>query len=242
MINLDLKKLNVEDNRKAKRKKLFQYAAFPIVVLVLLACFFLRTTLFNFLFESTYNAGIYDDSLKAVGIVKFLNLFDPYLPYYDEGVALMQRDEYEGAETAFREAIYNNPPEHMQCKVFTNLALSIEYQAKKFNAEENYTEALSAITRSLSILRDSDCINSDNLASEAISRLESMREDIVAKLTPAPEDDRTVEIFDPSVYDDLTDKEVNDALNNFNNTDAARQYLNARDRDFKSYGKNKTPW
>ena len=244
MINLDPQKLNVEENRKKRRRKLFKYASFPITILVLLSAFVLRTTLFNLNYKLAYNDNHAIDAIKAAESQKIANIIDPSIAHYDLGVAQLLDEKYTEAEQSFRDAIEAVPPAKLRCKIIINLSLSIEMQASKQSSEELYSDAISTIGRAQSILRESGCAESDPKAMTALERLKEMRQELIRKLTqkekPSRADTSSEEYEE--MYSEVapSDEDIKKALDSFDQTLETRKKLSKPNTsaDFD----NKQPW
>jgi len=243
MINLDPQKLNVEENRKKRRKKLFKYAGFPLFALIFVAGCFLRTTLFNLNYKLAYNDNHIIDAIKHAENQQIANIIETSIPYYDAGVAQLLDEKYAEAEQSFRNALEVIPPANLQCKIYVNLSLSIEMQATKMASEEQYSDAISAVGRAQSILRESNCADSDTKARIALDRLKQKRQELIQKLVQKeqPSDDSEHTSDDYTEMDSTpSDEDIEKALDGLDQSAATLNQLAKPDRKY-DLGNTK-PW
>jgi hypothetical protein len=244
MINLDPQKLNVDENRKKRRRKLFKYASFPLIVLFFLSAFVLRTTFFNIDYRLAYKDNHVIDAIKAAEDQQIANIIDPSIAHYDMGIAKLLDEKYTEAEQSFRDAIEAAPPAKLRCKIIVNLSLSIELQASKQSGDELYSDAITTVGRAQSILRESGCADNDSQAIIALQRLQETRQQYIQKLTQKEKPNRSndSDFNDEAIYSDLapSDEDVNKALDGFDQTDEVRKSLYMPDKNY-DYD-NKKPW
>lgn len=189
MIELNPAKVDQETVRKQKRLELLKYATLPIFLLLLLAIFFLRTSIYNVVFNLAYNNKNYDLALAINRNPFFANSVEPYLLEYNNGVASIQAGKYTEAEKDFRSALKNNVPENKLCKVYVNLSLSVELQGDGLTNTETYEDALVTYSRAEATLYENNCASRDSTsqgkdakAVAAIARIEEKRKNVIEKI------------------------------------------------------------
>lgn len=108
-----------------------------------------------------YHQQNYDRAISRLGPLKPMNWFESYLVPYNEGTARLQQGDLDGAETQLRGALdeWNaagdiNAPLHAECKIRTNLAITLERRADQLQDDaakvELYDEALAFLQPCLS--------------------------------------------------------------------------------------------
>ncbi|MGY5764878.1 hypothetical protein ACXET9_06740 [Brachybacterium sp. DNPG3] len=127
--------LNVKRLRRT-RIIVFAILALPIALLALLALRFVSLPLTQAWHDAAYDDARYDTAIERLAPVQTANWFEPYLPHLTEGTDLLQQGQNAEAEVELRVALEEwqdasdlNQPQHAQCKILNNLAISIERQA-----------------------------------------------------------------------------------------------------------------
>lgn len=126
------------DTARLRRMRLiiFGILAVPLLVLSLLALKFVSMPLTQLWHDDAYDKADYDSAIERLEPVWFANWFEPYLPHLTRGTDLLQQGKNAEAEKELRVALKTwqeghdlNQPQHAQCKILNNLAISIERQA-----------------------------------------------------------------------------------------------------------------
>ena len=91
MLNLDPSLLDQDAIRLKRRKKLLIVSIVPVLVLITLLVFFIRTTIFNIGFSMGVESVDYDMTDFLANTGKIANLIEPYIAYYDKGYNLLAR-------------------------------------------------------------------------------------------------------------------------------------------------------
>ncbi len=94
------------------------YSVILIIFIKLLLNFVLNTS-FIFL----YNKGTYKTNILKP--LKILNVFEPYIVYYNMGNSYYNNDEFLLAEKEYKKALEKNVPKKRVCDVRLNLALTM---------------------------------------------------------------------------------------------------------------------
>lgn len=166
MLNLDPNLLDQDKIRFKKRKKFLLVSIIPVVVLVFLALFLVRTGLYNIFLSvevksKTFTVTPALNDFQAIG-----NIIEPYIKYYNSGyiklINASSRDNLIEAENDFRESLKNNPPESMLCTIYGNLSYSIELQAKDDMDKKDYDSAITNFNRAEGILYKEGCAEKDS--------------------------------------------------------------------------------
>lgn len=253
MINLDLNLLDQDKIRKKKRRKLFIIAALPLLIVLVIAITFLRTTIYNILFSAGANGGNYGLASFENDIHKVGNLIEPYLIHYNSGyVNLAQAkttDDLAVAENDFRESLKNNPPEEKLCSIYVNLSYAIELRGDQLFAEKEYNEATIVYSNAESVLYENGCATKDSsndkdtMARDAKKRIEEKRRKAVDAANGNSEDPSTGNQGEQGGRSELTEEELAEieALQNQAAAEAIGSPYQARGSDtsrpsYSSYG------
>ncbi|PWH05409.1 hypothetical protein DEO23_12560 [Brachybacterium endophyticum] len=128
------------DTALLRRIRLIAFAivGIPLLVLALLAVRFVTMPLTQAWHGAAYGDGKYPQAIERLWPVQNGNWFEPYLPHLSKGTDLLQDGKDAEAETELRTALKEweghidiNAPQHAQCKILNNLAISIERQANQ---------------------------------------------------------------------------------------------------------------
>lgn len=113
------------------------------------------------------NNGNYSDSL--VKMLYALNLEEPYIVHYNDGIRYYKLADFKNSQAKFEETLNHNPPEDRICDVRVNLSLSMLKQIKKDDLN-----AGSKLQKAKEVLYENDCArrNDDNGKSNEAEKLE----------------------------------------------------------------------
>lgn len=114
----------------------FAVLAVPLALLALLAAKFVSMPLTQAWHDGAYDEKDYPTAIERLAPVEVVNWFEPYLPHLTRGTDLLQQGKNAEAEKELRTSLEKwekgkdlNQPQHAQCKILNNLAISIERQA-----------------------------------------------------------------------------------------------------------------
>ncbi len=179
MLNLNPELVDQDKIRKIKRKQLLKYAFVPCLLLLLASAFVFRIGIFNIVYGVSYTNQNFDIANAMTDFQGVGNVIMPYIKYFDGGVAKLRNLHFVEAEKDFRASLKENPPADILCSIYTNLSLSIEFQAdEKFNNGQ-YDDALVLYGKAQSTLYSNGCASkdenegSDSLAKNAKKRIDS---------------------------------------------------------------------
>ena len=137
----DLKKLDFETARLAKRRKLLLFSL-PITFVIMIVCLkLLSVPLLSSVAHNSYKSSQYDSANQWLFPLYIANWMEPYKLLFNHGNALYKQGDYQAAEGRYREAL-ETVPEKQECSVRINLALSIEAQADALIAKKSYDNAV----------------------------------------------------------------------------------------------------
>lgn len=195
MINLDPSLLDQEKKRKERRKQLLRKSALPIIFLLVIAAFFLSTWAYNLIYFISYSNRNYPIAHDVTETRHLLNILEPYISSYNQGVTLMMTGDFEKAEERFTESLKNYPPEDKICKIYENLSLSIEKQADEKLGADFYGDAIGLYTNAEAVLYAQKCASKNNESGKSYSsdiardRIVDKRESAINALNKSPDDD-----------------------------------------------------
>lgn len=166
MSSLNHEKKGKSQKRLERRKKLLLYVLAPLVALVMLAFFFMRTGLYNILFSINVANKSYGFPTSITEFQKFANIIEPYLAYYNSGyLKLIQSktvEDLDAAQQDFEESLKANPPEEMLCAVYGNLSYTIELKGRYAFDSQNYNEAIVLYNQAEALLYKNGCASKDS--------------------------------------------------------------------------------
>ena len=188
MINLDPALVNQDDIRKKRRKKLMVIAVAPFSLLMIISLFFLSAGFYNLVYAFYLNGDDYSGAHAVTETRFLLNILEPYIAPYNQGVADLKAKEYYRAENEFRTSLQENPPQEKLCTIYVNLSLSIELQADQLLVADKYDEAIEKYNLAEFTLYNNGCASrnggrgKDSKADSARDRVNKKREDAVNEM------------------------------------------------------------
>lgn len=209
MINLDPQKIDQESLRKKRQKLFLKIALLPCTALLFGVWVFLKPLLFNVFYSANYNNENFESAIFDANMQQGVNWLEPYLSFYNRGVAELMNKDYEAAEADFKNSLDAAPPAERICHIGVNLALSIELQGDARGAEKNYQKAIIEYNRAEAALYGNNCLGAegDEKALAAKTRLTEKRHKVVARMNKV-EDESAIKITDEmaSLSDDTLSK------------------------------------
>ena len=205
MLNLDPQIIDQDKVRLRRRKKLLKYAIIPIILVLLIGVFFLRTGFYNIVYKLSYDNRNYDTPTSISSMQLFGNMIQPYIAYYNRGTAELNISEYDEAEEDFRASLRENPPKAELCKIYVNLSLSIELQGDTALQGSDYNKALEAYNRAESVLYSNGCAAKGSNSNGKDSKAEAAKERINDKRGDATDKMNNHKDADED-YDDTPEK------------------------------------
>jgi len=213
MINLDPSILDRDKVRREKRRHLLKLCAAPIAIIAIVATFFLSSWGYNLVYLISYSNHNYPIAQSATEMRFLMNVLEPYLADYNQGVALMRMGDFKRAEDSFTRSIEEGPPEDKICQVYENLSLSIEKQADSAKTGGRYSDAIEMYSRAQSILYVTGCAGENDTAGKsqksdaaedriaeskkgAINEMNNSYDDLDSTLDPAREKEVTDDDID----------------------------------------------
>lgn len=142
------------------------------IVLIFIAVKLAFTFYMNEKFIDNYNQQIY--SYDDIQYLFILNIFEPYIVYYNYGNILYQNGDFEEAIVQYRKALTLFPPHRKECDIRINLALAMLKQINEDDkSEENRQKILDILEEAKQVLCEKGCANEydDNGHSEEAERL-----------------------------------------------------------------------
>ena len=107
-----------------------------ILVAIIIICLIILTKIIykmtsNQLFIENYPSKQQEYRLK---VNTFLNIYEPYVVYYNYGNFFFENEQYEEAKEQYLNALKYDMPNENLCKVSTNMALTIYKQSEQMNS------------------------------------------------------------------------------------------------------------
>lgn len=197
MINLDPSILDQDKTRKAKRKHLLRLCVIPISIITVVSFFFLSSWFYNFIYFVSYHNNNFPIAHDITETRFLMNILEPYLADYNQGVALLRVGEFKKAEASFQKSIEKNPPQSKICMVYENYSLSIEKQADAKRASGNYNESIELYYFAEAVLYSSGCAGRENkdgksyTSDSAKDRIANSRNEAVNEMNRSHDDSDT---------------------------------------------------
>ena len=238
MINLDPSLLDQDKVRKEKRKELLRLYSIPIALFLIISLFFLSTSIYNLVYMISYSNNNFPIARDFTETRFLINILEPYIPDYNQGVAHMRMGDFKKAEESFKKSIENNPPESKICKVYENYSLSIEKQADAKRSGGNYSEAIELYYFAEAVLYSNGCAGSNGAdgasynADAARDRITNSRNDAVNEMNRSYDKDDTSidEAREKQLTDDDLDESEGDSI--APNTTQGLQYTYKGNADY----------
>lgn len=153
-------------------------------VFLLLFLFISFKFIINVHYLNNYKNGVY--KLEDVKPLKFLNLYQSYIAYYNYGNVLYKLGNYNEAVDNYNLALEKNPKKDRICKIRINKSLSLIAPLKEENS--NYEDVLN---EALDNLYEDDCAHEkdDNGRSQEAEKLEAEIKELLENKTEEKEED-----------------------------------------------------
>lgn len=142
------------------------------IILIFIAVKLAFTFYMNEKFIDNYNQQIY--SYDDIQYLFILNIFEPYIAYYNYGNILYQNGDFEEAIVQYKKALTLYPPQRKECDIRINLALAMLKQINEDDkSEENRQKILNILEEAKQVLCEKGCANEydNNGHSEEAERL-----------------------------------------------------------------------
>ena len=214
MINLDPALLDRDKVRKEHRKHLLHLCLAPMIILLVISLFFLSSWFYKFVYFVSYNNNNFPIARDITETRFLINILEPYIPDYNQGVALMRMGEFKKAEQSFEKSIENNPPADRICAVYENLSLSVEKQADSAKIGGQYGNAIELYSYAQSILVSSGCAGEANTDGKsyksdvANSRISESKKEAIDEMNNTPDDSDST--LDPTREKEVTDDDMDE--------------------------------
>ena len=151
----DLAKLDFENIRLRRRKRLLLFSALPAGVVALVMIKMLSLPLLSNIAHGNYNKYQNDNAVSWLQPLTWLNWMESYKVYFNQGDAYFKSGKYDQAEEKFRRSL-ESVPAVKECDVRINLALSIEQQADRLLSDKKYDEAVLKYDDAKAVLYDGE--------------------------------------------------------------------------------------
>ncbi len=238
MLNLDPRLVDQDKIRHERRKKYFKIALIPLVFLIVIAAFFLRTSIYNLTLSIGESKRNYGPTKTLSNIQTFVNVIEPYLTFYDRGYAKLltaqTSEDLQSAESDFQESLRKSPPESRLCSIYINYSYAIELEGDLSFKSKDYNKALIAYNRAESMLYENNCVmrgssseaGKDELAKNAKKRLEEKRKETLDALNNIEEGDDDSGDDNKKEEQTITEKDIEDYQKSLDSKfDRAMNYL-----------------
>jgi tetratricopeptide (TPR) repeat protein len=153
---------SIENNRARLRlrRKLLLFGLPVVLVLTVLAGWILSRPLIAADALIDYSRGGFTSSADTFGSLLEPNVLEPWIPYFDRGVALAAAEDYVPAIDDFERAL-TLVPESRECEVVVNLALGWEKLADGYAGAGLFAGAELLYQTALDVLAAHDCTPPD---------------------------------------------------------------------------------
>ncbi|MCR5293050.1 MAG: tetratricopeptide repeat protein [Eubacterium sp.] len=128
-------------------------------VILILAIMLVARFIMNQVFLSGYNKGKYDSGIESV--LKYGNINEGYLPYYNSGNQHYKNEEYDEAIVDYERALTYYIPEGKECDIRVNLALAmlqkIDFDHIDTENEKEVKKVISQLLAAREVLTEVGC-------------------------------------------------------------------------------------
>ncbi len=211
---------------------------FIVYIIILLSLIFLKlfsNSIINEKVIEDYNNKKYDTLIDALYV---LNVFEPYIVYYNKGNILYQENNYKGAIEQYNKAIEKKPPEDKICKVRVNLSL-----AMLADIDVNDTNnILDYLNNAQSVLYEDGCANKNDdkgknrKAEDLDHEIEMLKEQNSTKSQNDKNDEDTQDDENEDNLKEEDYKEIEEKLKEVNNSaNSERQNTIKRYENYDNY-------
>ncbi len=231
MLNLDPEIVDQNKIRLRRRRNLIKYCSLPVIIVILIGIFFVRTGVYNIIYSLSYENHNYDTPASISNMQLFGNMIESYIAYYNRGTAELNLAQYAEAEEDFRDSLRENPPKAMLCQIYVNLSYSIEMQADKAAQRRLFDDALVLYNRAESILYENNCASksddspgNDKRAEDSKERINSKRRRAVEQMNNADgnggdgDGDDDGELTPDKIKDLMNDEETENSIRALQNS------------------------
>lgn len=194
----DLSLMDVDGRRLRRRKRWLLFSLLPMLIVFCVALKLITPSISTHFLKSAYDGGGYEAANFWGQLSLFVNIFEPYIAYYNDGTVSLAQGEFATAEEKFDLALQARPPEERRCVVRVNLSLSIELRADTLAVPKKYDEAIVLYDRAKAVLYGDNCVNPVGGAGKSAEALESRKriEDKQEKAVRERNDDRQADSGD----------------------------------------------
>ncbi|MBR1815314.1 MAG: tetratricopeptide repeat protein [Lachnospiraceae bacterium] len=163
---------------------------FIILYLFLLIIFgkFLFSYVYNERMIAKYNENDYSFSANNL---KFANVYQPYVAYYNSGNVYYQKHDYDNAIKEYNRALNAAPPELKECSIRINLALAmIGKIPSDYDSPDNIDETIVSLKEARAVLLVDGCATEDGDGhSRTAERLKREIDDLIDELEDKKDND-----------------------------------------------------
>jgi tetratricopeptide (TPR) repeat protein len=156
--------------------------------------------------RSAFAEGRFEDAGDAFGVNERLNLFEPWVSRFDEGTADYALADFASARTLLESALLV-VPDHAQCLVRVNLALTLEglgdadlADGRRDRAETSWREGIAVLDEGACRTTDPESAGADTEAARAVAT--RLAEKLADRASSADDPQRS-EDPDPASLEDL---------------------------------------
>jgi tetratricopeptide (TPR) repeat protein len=149
---------SIENNRirLRLRRRLLLFGLPVVLIITIVAGWILSRPLIAAEALTDYGRGGYTSSAETFGSLLEPNILEPWIPYFDRGVALAAGEDYVPAIDDFERALELAPASH-ECEVVVNLALGWEKLADGYAGAGLFAGAKLLYQTGLDVLAAHDC-------------------------------------------------------------------------------------
>jgi tetratricopeptide (TPR) repeat protein len=155
--------------------------------------------------RSAFAEGRFEDAGDAFGVNERLNLFEPWVSRFDEGTADYALADFASARTLLESALLV-VPDHAQCLVRVNLALTLEGLGDADLADGRRDRAETSWREGIAVLDEGGCRSADVEAgadTEAARTVATRLTEKLADRASSADDPQRSEDPDPASLEDL---------------------------------------
>ncbi len=134
-----------------------------IGILVAIALLISGKYAFSFIYNA-YLTNEYESEKYYANVepLYFVNCFEPYVAYYNDGNFNYQQGDYKEAIEDYEEALALSPPEDKECSIRINLALAMIYNmGEDYASPDKIESSIETLKEARDILLENGCASDD---------------------------------------------------------------------------------
>lgn len=210
----DLAKLDFDNIRLRKRKKLILWSLPIVTIFIFSAVWLVLPTLLTISASDKFNKAEYGPAASDVSSLHILNLLETYKAYYNQGTTLSAKGEQDAAVVKFETALAYTQDKDAICMITYNLVLTMEGIGDSKLKQVDIAGAITQYTKTLNRLKaNKDCFPDSALQERIEKKIEAAEEAKKKQGSSKPNENEEPTEKEPSKKQQEKLKEVEEKAN-----------------------------